>query len=167
MRTSGCLRHTSPMDAQDLAVRLRSVPAMVAELVVDLPDRRLRTRPAPGEWSAIEVMGHLIDKFDHWCRRTTLVAAQDNPVLQPYDQDECVRVADYQSADLTGVLGGLVASAERFARTVVSLPAEAFDRYGVHGEYGSITLSDCITLPLDSVPDHLRQIQEALTFTVG
>jgi len=144
-----------------LAERLRATVPLVAEVVVDLPDIRLRARPRPGEWSAIEVVGHLIDKFDHWAVRARRAVSEEFPHLDPYDQDRCVRDSGYQDADLTLLLGRLAASAERFARFVETLDATAMERPADHGEYGRISAHDCVVLPLQSMPEHLAQARAA------
>lgn len=59
------------------------------------------------------------------------------------------------------LLGQLLQAAERFARLVESLSEEDLRRSAHHGEYGAVTLSQCVTLPVESVADHLRQAQAA------
>lgn len=82
-------------------------------------------------------------------------------MLEAYDQDECVRQAAYQTADLDIVLGQLLQAAERFARMVEPLTEPELERRARHVEYGTITLAQCVALPLGSVPDHLRQAEAA------
>lgn len=67
------------MTEANLASQLRQVAARVAEVVVDLPPERLRARPGEGEWSAIKVVGHLIDKFDRWGGRAERVLSEEGP----------------------------------------------------------------------------------------
>lgn len=149
-------------ELERLAERIQEVPQRVASHVSAATDDGLRARPAPGEWSAIEVVGHLADKLEIWRRRVERVATEDRPELDPYDQDELVRNAKYQDADLDGLIGSLRTSAQLFADVVRKLADGALNRSGRHGEYGDVTLRDCITRPLDSVDDHLVQIDRAL-----
>jgi uncharacterized damage-inducible protein DinB len=146
----------------ELAAQLRGVPARVAACTSDVRDEALRARPAAGEWSAIEVVGHLIDKLEVWRARVQQTANEDGPVLDPYDQDELVRRANYQGGELHTLLASLTDAAERFASAVERLDAAALERRCRHGEYGDITLQDCITLPLRSVDEHLDQIGRAI-----
>ena len=129
--------------------------------MVDLPPERLRDRPGLGEWSSIEVVGHLVDKLNRWGGRAATVLREEGATLEPYDQDECVRQGEYQTADLDLVLGRLVQAAERFARMVEPLTEPELQRRARHTEYGTISLRQCVVLPLESVPDHLRQAEAA------
>jgi len=150
-----------PTEQQTLAERLRAVPAEFQAAVISLDDRALRHRPGDGEWSAIEVLGHIIDKMNAWSSRVERIAAEPRPVLLSYDQDAYVRAFKYQEQPLQDMLARLTQACERFANIVERLPDDALDRPGVHQESGLITLRYCITAPLDSLPDHLAQLRAA------
>ncbi len=127
-----------------MAASLRRIPAQVAQVVVDLPPERLRHRPAPGEWSAIEVVGHLVDKLNRWGGRAAAVLRAEGPTLESYDQDECIRQGAYQSVDLDVVLGQLVQAAERFARMLEPLTEFELQRRARHAEYGTSPSSSAL-----------------------
>ena len=149
---------------QELATRLLAVPGEVRAAVDGMSDGELRHRPAPGEWSAIEVVGHLVDKMEAWRGRVERLAGAepgDDVPLPPYDQDADVARNGYQDARLGILLGRLDGACRRFADEVVRVPDDALTRTGHHGEYGEITLVQCVELPLDSIPDHLAQLRAA------
>src|SRR5205809_6260609 len=60
------------------------------EEVVNQAGPRLRTRPAPGEWSALEVLAHNLDAEIVLAGRYRWILAQDEPPLVGYDQDRWV-----------------------------------------------------------------------------
>lgn len=144
------------------AERLRALPGQVRAILEPLDDRTLRARPAPGEWSAIEVLGHLVDKLRVWCGRLERILGEEQPFLPGYDQDAYVREHDYQAADRAGLLAALTRSAEHFAQVVEDLSDAALDRVGVHGESGPITARACVELPTTSAFEHLAQMQAAI-----
>ena len=148
-----------------LATRLLAVPSEVRAAVEGLADGARRHRPAAGEWSAIEVVGHLVDKMEAWRGRVETLAAagagDPPPMLLPYDQDADVRRNRYQEAKPGVLLGRLDGACRRFADAVLRAPDHALGRTGVHGEYGPVTLVDCVDLPLASIPDHLAQLKAA------
>jgi uncharacterized damage-inducible protein DinB len=150
-----------PTEQQTLAGRLRAVPAEFRAAVVSLDDRALRQRPAEGEWSAIEVLGHIIDKMDAWTNRVERIASEDHPLLRSYDQDAYVREHGYQQRDLQAMLEELTQASNHFAAVVERLPHAALDCEGVHEEAGPMTLRQCIVAPLDSLPGHLAQLRAA------
>lgn len=148
-------------EQEQWAAQLRSIPdTFYTALRVD-NEQAIRYRPAPGEWSALEVMGHMIDKMWHWSRRVERVLAEDRPTLAAYDQDAEVREHAYQNAAPAILRERLQQACEHFASLVAPLPASALQREGIHADYGSITLRQCIELPLASVPEHLEQLRAA------
>ena len=150
-----------PGEQHDLAERLRAVPADFRAAVITLDDRALHHRPAAGEWSPIEVLGHIIDKMEAWTTRVERIAAEDRPLLLIYDQDASVRDHGYQERPLQELLDKLTRASNHFAEAVERLPAAGLDREGVHEESGPMTLRQCILAPLDSLPGHMAQLRSA------
>ncbi len=149
------------IDQHQWATRLRAVPDSFRTALHGVDDGALRQRPAPGEWSAIEVLGHMIDKMQEWTRRVERVAVEERPPLAGYDQDALVRERAYQRADPEVLLAQLADACDRFAAVVERLPDDALRRQGVHGEYGPVTIRRCVEAPLASVPDHMAQLTAA------
>ena len=51
-------------------VQLGEIPTTFRNALLLQDDRTMRHRPAVGEWSAVEVVGHMIDKMQNWSQRT-------------------------------------------------------------------------------------------------
>jgi hypothetical protein len=60
----------------------------------------MRRRPEPGEWCALEVAGHLVDKLEIWRARAQAIASQERPYLDLYDEDALVQARSYRTAQL-------------------------------------------------------------------
>lgn len=150
-----------PAIQEDWATQLRQIPTTFRNALLLHDDRAIRHRPAPGEWSAIEVVGHMIDKMQNWSRRTERILTEERPALPGYDQDASVRDHDYQHADVEILLEQLEQSCEHFATIVEHIPESALERQGVHGETGPITLRYCIEAPVQSANEHLEQLRAA------
>jgi uncharacterized damage-inducible protein DinB len=144
------------------AARLRAIPDDFRAAIAGASDSALRHRPAPAEWSAIEVLGHMLDKMHAWCERVERIAAEDQPHLAGYDQDASVRDHAYQQSDAAALLDELAQRCERFAAAVEQVPDAALERTGVHAEFGPMTLRECVETPLEAAPDHLLQLKAAL-----
>lgn len=152
------------MDVEQVqwSIQFREIPITFRDALRTADDRAIRHRPAPGEWSAIEVLGHMIDKMSHWSDRVEHILLEERPALPGYDQDAEVREHRYQRADPADLFERLQEQCERFAALVAALPLPALQREGVHGEYGPMTLRQCIEAPLESVPGHLEQLRAAI-----
>ena len=152
-----------PAIQEDWATQLRQIPATFRNALLLHDDRAIRHRPAPGEWSAIEVLGHMSDKMQNWSRRTERILTEERPALPGYDQDASVRDHDYQHASAEALLEQLHQSCGRFAAIVEHIPDSAFERPGVHSEFGPITLRYCIEVSIQSAGEHLEQLRAAQT----
>src|SRR2546421_4839797 len=142
------------------AVQIREVPATFRMALVS-EDRAIRHRPAAGEWSAVEVVGHMIDKMHIWTGRVERLMVEERPALPGYDQDALVREHDYLHADPEVLFERLRQACERFATLVESIPISALQREGGHEEVGPMTLRQCVEAHLESVPGHLEQLRAA------
>jgi hypothetical protein len=72
-------------EQEPLAV-LERTPARVRELVAGRDPSVLDVPPAPGEWSAAQIVGHLLDVDMVYGFRIRQALTVDRPVLQGYDE---------------------------------------------------------------------------------
>jgi uncharacterized damage-inducible protein DinB len=145
------------------ATQIRQIPTTFYQAIRSTSDQAIRRRPALEEWSAIEVLGHMIDKMTHWSNRIEHILREERPFLPEYDQDREVYEHKYQQADPEVLHERLQQHCERFATLVASLPSSALQREGVHSDYGPMTIQQCIETPLASVSEHLEQLSTAQT----
>jgi len=150
-------------EQEQFAAQIREVPITFHKVLRTDDDSAIRHRPASGEWSAIEVLGHMIDKMYHAFNRVERVLNEERPLLLVNDQDAEVRTHDYQNADPLVLQKVLKQQCEQFATLVASIPSASLLREGVHSENGVMTLRQCIQAPLNSVPGHLEQLHKAQT----
>jgi hypothetical protein len=50
-------------EQEQWAAQIREIPTTFRKALLSTDDAAIRHRPAEGEWSAIEVVGHMIDKM--------------------------------------------------------------------------------------------------------
>ena len=148
-------------EQEQFAAQIREVPTTFHNVLRTDDDSAIRRRPASGEWSAIEVLGHMIDKMYHASNRVNRVLNEERPLLLAYDQDAEVRTHNYQNADPLALQRALQRQCEQFAILVVPIPSASLLREGLHSENGVMTLRQCIMAPLNSVPEHLEQLHKA------
>ena len=139
----------------------RGTPAELRWLVADAGPR-LRTRPADGEWSALEVIGHIADAEVVYTARYRWILAHDEPPLIGYEQDDWVRRLRHNDDDpeeLLRLVEGLRdANLALWERT----PVEERARVGMHAERGpeSFDLSFRLVAGHDRV--HVAQARQTL-----
>jgi hypothetical protein len=149
-------------EQEQWAAQIREIPAVFRRALLS-DDHAIRHRPAAGEWSAIEVVGHMIDKMQIWISRVERLMVEERPALPAYDQDALVRDHDYLHADPEVLFEQLRQACEHFALLVERVPTSALQREGMHEEFGPITLRQCIEAPLESATEHLEQLRAAQT----
>jgi len=81
--------------------------------------------------------------------------------LPGYDQDALVRDHDYLHADPEGLFERLRQACERFAALVERIPISALQEEGAHEAVGSMTLCQCIEVPLESALGHFEHLRAA------
>ena len=146
----------------ELIDSLRKTPVLLAGLLAGVDETRAHARPAEGEWSAVETIGHLIDAEERAIARIALVIQEDDPELAGYDQDALVREHDYQSRSLQSVVDQLLTlRAERIA-ALSALTSEQWQRTGTFMGRGATPLTAITVHMCWHDTNHLAQIAEAL-----
>ncbi len=106
-----------------------------------LPDELLSLPPAPGEWSALECLQHLIDTEPVFLYRVgAFLDGRDFPAFDPDTQGTKPDVGR-APADLAAEYARLrAASLEALARLI----ADDLGRQALHQELGRVTLSEMV-----------------------
>jgi hypothetical protein len=108
-----------PMDyADDLVTTVRDVVKRL-EAVSDGDAAR---RPAPGQWCAKEIVGHLIDSASNNHQRFVRARWQEDLVFVGYDQDAWVEAEEYRAAPWLELLDLWVGYNLHLARVMRATP---------------------------------------------
>ena len=120
---------------------LSATPARWASLSLTVPADLLALPPAPGEWSALECLQHLVDTEPVFQFRVdAFLAGRDFPAFDP-DSQGTKPDARRTPADLAAEYARLrAASLAALAR----LTPGDLDRQAIHQELGRVTLSEMI-----------------------
>jgi len=154
---------------QLLALLGKDDPARVMELTEPLlrtvlsdAASDLRERPAPAEWSVLELLGHLVDAETVMSGRFRWTVSQDEPPLLGYDQDRWVarlRHNDDQPDDLLAVFSALRAANLRLWRRS---SADDRERVAMHAERGPESYDLMFRMLAGHDRFHLNQMRETL-----
>jgi hypothetical protein len=88
------------------------------------------------------------------------VLAEENPVVQPWDQEKWAR--EYAAYDTEQALRAFAALREWNVALIRSLTAEQMARPAKHPERGDITVRELIETAAGHDINHLRQLEAAL-----
>lgn len=141
-----------------------SLDAMSSELhaLITRAGDDIRKRPAAGEWSVVEIVGHMLDAEVVVSTRVRWILSEDRPDLPGYDQDKWVEALAYRRADPVQ----LVSTWEALRRVNVELwrntPAEHRYRVGVHRERGEESFELTLRLLAGHDRFHLDQGRHTL-----
>ena len=145
----------------DPAAAQAETPAAIRALIVEAGDR-LHTRPAPGEWSALECIGHIFDAELVVATRVRWILAEDEPDIVGYDQALWVAELRHNEDDPSVLL----ATFEAIRRANLDLwarrPVADRGRVGLHRERGSESYDMTFRLAAGHDRIHLAQARRAL-----
>ncbi len=150
------------MNRTEIIAAIRSLPDQVETLCRDLSDDHLRRRPAPDDWSLLELACHLRDDAEIEGLRIRRLVEEEQPVLEPYDQEAQARDRDYRGDDPRRVLTALRAFWGGLAYQLERLSEEDWQRAGTHPEQGRGTVTTRAELMVEHAREHLQQMRAAL-----
>jgi len=120
---------------QDPAEVLRGIPSVLRAILADAADVADR-KPAPAEFSLVELIGHMVDAQVVVYTRLRWILADDKPPIPGYDQDDWVRLARYADADPAQLVDLLEGLERANIHLWVNTPEEQRARVGIHSERG-------------------------------
>ncbi|MFN8560767.1 MAG: DinB family protein [Anaerolineae bacterium] len=91
-------------DGADIFTVLSGQPDELRALLASVSDERANLRPAPGEWSIKEVVGHVCDAERIFAYRALRVARGDSSPLPGFEQDDYVRATDLNVRSLPDLI---------------------------------------------------------------
>jgi hypothetical protein len=84
----------------ETTTRLDKLLRTGSDFISKSSELELTQKPSPNKWSKKEIIGHLIDSGVNNLQRFTEIQFEDKPYkIRKYNQDELVRVNDYQNSE--------------------------------------------------------------------
>jgi len=115
-----------------------------------------------GQWTRLEILGHLVDSASNNHQRFVRAMAQGDLVWPGYDADAMVRVQQY-GTEAPGLLIGFWESYNlHLARLMGLIPEERLAARCVIGGEGELTLELLVIDYVRHMQHHLRQIFEGM-----
>jgi uncharacterized damage-inducible protein DinB len=148
------------LDGRPVETILADTPNKVAEYLEVIGHDKSATEPAPGKWSAAEIVSHLADCELVFGFRLRQTLAEDDPTIQPFDQDKWAWAEQYSHipAKLAlEVFGALRKWNLQMIKT--ALPAAA-NRKMTHPERGTMTFLNVVETMAGHDLNHLGQLHK-------
>lgn len=146
-------------DADPLKV-LAETPERLAAVLAKFSPLQLRKRPAPGKWSAAEIVIHLSEVEMMVGVRVRLVVGTNGINIQGFDQDAWA--SRYASTDLQLALDAFYALRAANLAMYRALTPEEWEHYGIHSERGEESARRIVELCAGHDINHLRQLEGML-----
>lgn len=144
-------------DRDPLAV-LELTAARVGAIAGGLPDGELDHAPAPGEWSARDVLGHLLDVEVVYGFRMRLTLTENGASYPGYDEKRWAALPKPGFAPMLDTFAALRRVNLHLLRTI---PSAEWSRVGHHGEQGLDPFDVQVRKLAGHDLSHLEQLERA------
>jgi len=141
---------------------LAAAPRRVAASIRRARGPRLRRRPAPREWSVVEVLAHLLDVEIALSFRVRKAAAEPGSVLTPWDQERWTPGLRHRRAEPRATLAAFTALRGDTVALLRRLSPAQRRAAARHPEYGRIRVDQMVAHVAEHDLNHLQQIQATL-----
>lgn len=152
----------SAVERDALIRRYSEGPARLRAAFDSVPAEARQWRPAPNKWSAHEVVVHCADSETNASLRIRYLAAEKDPLIVGYDQEEWARTFDYHQHPVEAAMATVEAVRANTVPLLRRLPESAWAREGKHTESGRYTGEDWLNTYAAHVENHARQIERNL-----
>jgi len=143
----------------EVARMIESAAAAIRAEFAAHADDVLAWHPAPGEWCAKEVLGHLIEAERRgFAGRIRLILSGDEPRLETWDQSAIARVRGDCGRPATALIAELDALRRESVALVAGLRAADLGRGGLHPKVGRLDVGELLHEWVHHDRNHLRQL---------
>ena len=152
----------TPTERDTLIQQYADGPARLRAALARVPEAARKWRPAPGEWSAHEVVCHCADSETNSYARIRFLVAEKDPVIQGYDQENWARTFDYHALPLEPALATVESVRASTAALIRTLSEADWAKGGRHTESGAYGAEEWLKIYADHLENHARQIENNL-----
>ena len=132
----------------------------VAEALEGATDTELDARPAPGKWTAREIVHHLADSEMTAAVRLRLLVAEENAAIRAYDEKAFATRLHYHRPIESSLLA--FRAARLSTGDLLDRMTDAdFAKKGTHPEHGIYGVERWLEIYADHAHNHAEQIRRA------
>jgi len=149
--------YAAQLGVRDPVRVLEQTPSRLQELADSVGEKRLAQPLAAGKWSPCEVFAHLADCEIAFGFRYRQALAEDDHLVQPFDQDQWAK--SYAAYGADEALSTFTALRNWNLSLIRSLSAEQLRRPVRHPERGAETLGTLIEICAGHDLNHLERLE--------
>jgi hypothetical protein len=153
---------TDPPNAlttSEVAPLLRAAAETFRVELTALPTPLLSWHPAPGEWCALEVVGHLIEAEQRgFAGRIRIILAESEPTFATWDPPAVARARHDCERPLADLLSEFLTIRASSATLVEGLQDADLTRGGHHPEVGYLRVVDLLHEWVSHDRNHIKQL---------
>jgi hypothetical protein len=144
-----------PTTRAPLLERLADTPRILASVLREMPEAKLRQRPAPDAFAPLEVAWHLRDlECEGWLARLRRILDEPTPVLESIDGDRLTAERAYLTLELEPALAQFAEARRQSVEILQTLPPHRWSWSGIF-EGQPLTLARLSELMLQHDVDHI------------
>ena len=153
------------IDVNQIAKTLESLPSVLRVMLAPFDHETLATRPEPGEWCPLEVIGHLISCDSGGFRDRIAAIVAGVPEIASLDEWEAINARDFAAVPLDVLLEELTAERAASAAFLHKLTPADLAKTATYHEGRVFEANDFVHEWPFHDQDHLQQILAALKLT--
>ena len=123
-------------------------------------DKDLDAHPAPGKWSAREIVHHLADSEMTSAVRLRLLVAEENAAIRAYDENQFAARLHYQRPIASSLLA-FQAARQSTGELLDAMTDADFAKSGTHPEHGRYSVERWLEIYAEHAHKHADQIRRA------
>jgi hypothetical protein len=120
--------YDKPLTIEQNLNLLETTPARITELTAGLTPAQLLSPPAPGEWSARDVLAHLRACADMWGRYIVVILDEEHPAFKAVNPTTWIKHTNYRELEFHHSLQSFTAQRAELLAVLKPLPPEAWTR---------------------------------------
>jgi uncharacterized damage-inducible protein DinB len=152
-------RILAQLEGKDSLKVQAATAAKLGRLIQRASAAKLHKRPAPGKWSAGEILAHLADCEIVTGWRVRQILGAPGTSLQAFDQDGWAAAGHYEKRDARKSLEQFRAAREGNLALLKTLTPEQWKHHGTHAERGVETIEHIVRIMAGHDLNHLGQVE--------
>lgn len=149
----------TPAERNACIERYANGPAQLEAAFARIPVEARQWRPAPGKWSAHEIIVHCADSEANAHMRIRFLVSEKGPLIVGYDQDRWASDQDYHAHPLDLAFATIRAVRANTVPLLRRLTEAQWAKVGRHTESGAYGAEDWLRTYAEHLEVHTRQLE--------
>jgi hypothetical protein len=116
------------LTSEQILTMLQATPSRLGVLTAGVTPEQLRAPPAPGAWSAVEVLAHMRACADVWGDCIQRMLAEDHPTLRAINPRSWIKRTNYRELAFQASLDAFAEQRHELLAVLAPLPPEGWQR---------------------------------------